>query len=78
MVKTATHQRSSPQKLHLPVDSLAGVGPRVATQLARLSIESIGDLLWHLPLRYENRGQIMPLGAHLVGQSAHTGKSRVS
>ncbi|MDD4966858.1 ATP-dependent DNA helicase RecG [Halothiobacillus sp.] len=70
MVKTATHQRSSPQKLHLPVDSLAGVGPRVATQLARLSIESIGDLLWHLPLRYENRGQIMPLGAHLVGQSA--------
>ena len=69
MVKTATHQRSAPQKLHLPVDSLAGVGPRVAAQLARLSIESIGDLLWHLPLRYENRGQIVPLGPHLVGQS---------
>lgn len=69
MVKTATTSRSAPKQLHHPVTVLVGVGPSVASQLARLSIESIGDLLWHLPVRYENRGQIEPLGAHLVGQS---------
>lgn len=53
-----------------PVDRLTGVGSRVAAQLSRLSINTIGDLLWHLPIRYENRGQIQPLGPQLIGQSA--------
>ncbi|MHB1229882.1 MAG: ATP-dependent DNA helicase RecG [Halothiobacillus sp.] len=57
-------------KLHHSVELLTGVGARVAAQLARLSLTTIGDILWHLPTRYENRGQILPLGAHLVGQSA--------
>jgi len=67
-----TPHRSPPKAGTLmdPVDRLAGVGSRVAVQLARLSIHLIGDLLWHLPLRYENRGQILPLGPHLIGQSA--------
>ncbi|OYY57123.1 MAG: hypothetical protein B7Y53_00190, partial [Halothiobacillus sp. 28-55-5] len=54
--------RAAPLKLADSVELLAGVGVRVAAQLARLSVLTIGDLLWHLPIRYENRGQIMPLG----------------
>ncbi|HQS02332.1 MAG: ATP-dependent DNA helicase RecG [Halothiobacillus sp. 24-54-40] len=61
--------RAAPLKLADSVELLAGVGVRVAAQLARLSVRTIGDLLWHLPIRYENRGQIMPLGSHLLGQS---------
>ncbi|HUN00311.1 MAG TPA: ATP-dependent DNA helicase RecG [Halothiobacillus sp.] len=61
--------RAAPLKLADSVELLAGVGVRVAAQLARLSVLTIGDLLWHLPIRYENRGQIMPLGSYLLGQS---------
>ncbi|MDI6709174.1 MAG: ATP-dependent DNA helicase RecG [Bacillota bacterium] len=38
-----------------PVQYLKGVGPRRAELLARLGIASVGDLLYHLPRRYEDR-----------------------
>src|SRR5688572_21709868 len=37
---------------------LRGVGERVAAKLARLSIFTLSDLLFHFPLRYEDRTQI--------------------
>ncbi len=55
----------------VPVASLRGVGPAVAEKLARLGVESIQDLLFHLPVRYEDRthvsviGELRP-GAHAV------------
>ncbi len=42
---------------------LRGVGPQVAEKLARLGILSIADLLFHLPLRYEDRSHVTPIGA---------------
>jgi ATP-dependent DNA helicase RecG len=33
---------------------LAGVGPAVASRLKRLKIQTVADLLWHLPFRYED------------------------
>lgn len=48
----------------LPVTTLPGASERVAKQLARLGIFTVEDLLFHLPLRYEDRTQIQPL-AHL-------------
>ena len=42
---------------------LRGVGPQVAERLAKLGIHSIEDLLFHLPLRYEDRTRITPIGA---------------
>ena len=35
--------------------SFQGVGPRVSEALGRLGIQSPRDLLFHLPLRYEER-----------------------
>jgi len=54
--------------LALPVSSLHGVGPRVTERLARLGIERVQDVLFHLPLRYEDRTRISPLGGLQMGQ----------
>ncbi|MCK5360473.1 MAG: ATP-dependent DNA helicase RecG, partial [Gammaproteobacteria bacterium] len=50
-----------------PVTILKGVASRVAARLQRLGIETIQDLLFHLPARYEDRTQLKPLGAVEVG-----------
>ena len=42
---------------------LKGVGPKVAEKLARLGLTTQRDLLFHLPLRYEDRTEISPLGS---------------
>lgn len=44
-----------------PVTSLPGVGPALAETLARLGLERIQDLWFHLPLRYEDRTRITPI-----------------
>ena len=46
-----------------PVAVLRGVGPWVAQRLQRLGVERIADLLYLLPVRYEDRTEIQCLGA---------------
>ena len=53
-----------------PLNRLKGVGPRVAEKLARLDIHCIEDLLFHLPLRYEDRTRVVPIGSLRVGDNA--------
>lgn len=38
-----------------PVTSLKGVGPALAKRLGKLGIETVADLLFCLPMRYEDR-----------------------
>lgn len=40
---------------------LRGVGKQMARHLARLDIFSVEDLLWHLPVRYQDRTHIEPI-----------------
>lgn len=42
---------------------LKGVGPKVAEKLRKLGIQSQRDLLFHLPLRYEDRTSVTPVGS---------------
>lgn len=42
---------------------LKGVGPKVAERLERLAIEQVQDLFFHLPLRYEDRTRVVPIGS---------------
>jgi ATP-dependent DNA helicase RecG len=53
-----------------PLTRLKGVGPRVAEKLAKLDIHCIEDLLFHLPLRYEDRTRVLPIGSLRVGDTA--------
>ena len=46
-----------------PVTALSGVGPALAGRLARLGVETVADLLFLLPNRYEDRTHIVPIGA---------------
>lgn len=46
-----------------PVTNLKGVGPAVAEHLAKLHIFTVQDLLFHMPLRYEDRTRVIPIGA---------------
>ncbi|MDH3342351.1 MAG: ATP-dependent DNA helicase RecG, partial [Gammaproteobacteria bacterium] len=50
------------------VQTLKGVGPAVASKLEKLGITTIQDVLFHLPLRYEDRTRVVPIGALQVGQ----------
>ena len=47
---------------------LKGVGPKIAEKMARLGLHNQRDLLFHLPLRYEDRTFISPLGSLQAGQ----------
>ncbi len=46
-----------------PVTRLDGVGPKLAEKLAKLGITQIADVLFHLPMRYEDRTRITPIAS---------------
>jgi ATP-dependent DNA helicase RecG len=52
------------------VTSLRGVGAFLAERLRRLGVERVQDLLFVLPLRYEDRTRIVPIGALAPGLRA--------
>jgi len=61
-----------PEKIILddPVIKLNGVGPKLARTLERLKILHVGDLLFHLPLRYQDRTRLTPIGALRIYHAA--------
>ena len=54
----------------VPVTTLKGVGAALATRLEKIGISNLQDLLFHLPLRYQDRTRITPLGALQFGMDA--------
>src|SRR5687768_6505444 len=45
-----------------PVATLRGVGPALAEKLAKLGVTQVQDLLFVLPMRYEDRTQVSAIG----------------
>ena len=58
------------QTLSDPIASLSGVGARLQEKLARIGVEKIRDLLFHLPYRYLDRTRLTPIGALRPGHEA--------
>ena len=58
----------NPNILEQPVTALRGVGDAVAEKLTRLGIVRVMDLLFHLPMRYQDRTRIYPIASLKVGQ----------
>ncbi|MGV3615790.1 MAG: ATP-dependent DNA helicase RecG [Fimbriimonas sp.] len=57
-------------KLATEVKFLKGVGPRNATGLAKIGLHTVGDVLYHLPRRYEDRSHLPPIGQLRPGEFA--------
>lgn len=47
---------------------LKGVGARQAERLQKLDLQRVGDVLFHLPLRYQDRTRVVPIGSLQPGQ----------
>ncbi|WP_440996403.1 ATP-dependent DNA helicase RecG [Arhodomonas sp. SL1] len=52
-----------------PVTALPRVGRRQGERLARLGIHRVADLLFHLPLRYEDRTRVVPIAELRPGEA---------
>jgi len=50
-----------------PLTVLKGVGPALAGKLEKLGLHHVEDLLFLLPLRYEDRTQLVKIGALIAG-----------
>lgn len=61
---------SKPSLNQYPITELKGVGPKMAERLLKLGILTVQDMLFHLPLRYEDRTRLyaineLPLHSHV-------------
>lgn len=56
--------------LHTPLSTLKGCGPQLAATLRGLGLETLQDLLFHLPLRYEDRSRVVSLNELHEGEDA--------
>ncbi|HEX5207768.1 MAG TPA: ATP-dependent DNA helicase RecG [Steroidobacteraceae bacterium] len=61
---------SSAQQEQRPITALRGVGEALAQRLGRLGVIQVQDLLFVLPLRYEDRTTVVRIGALLPGSRA--------
>jgi ATP-dependent DNA helicase RecG len=57
-------------ELSTPIKFMKRVGERVAVELAKRGVETVEDLLYHLPFRYEDRLNPVPMSALQAGTMA--------
>jgi ATP-dependent DNA helicase RecG len=56
--------------LDTPLQFLKGVGPQRAALLAKKGLATVGDALFHVPLRHEDRTRLRPLASLVPGDKA--------
>ncbi len=61
---------TEPSLANRPIETLSGIGSRQRDKLHKLGLRHVSDLLWHLPLRYEDRTRIHSIAALEVGLNA--------
>ncbi|MEX2054188.1 MAG: ATP-dependent DNA helicase RecG [Candidatus Colwellbacteria bacterium] len=58
-------------KLQLPIEEvLTGTGKRFIRHLKRMGIKTTKDLLWHFPVRYEDRSEFLKISELKEGEEA--------
>jgi ATP-dependent DNA helicase RecG len=58
----------SPVALEAPLTTFPGIGPKTARTLKKLGLETLGDLLWHLPRRYDDYTQLKTINRLWFGE----------
>jgi len=61
---------SNDDLLSTSLQYLKGVGPRRAADLARAGLETVEDLLYRFPIRYEDRSRLQPIASLRPGRPA--------
>ncbi|MDP2705876.1 MAG: DEAD/DEAH box helicase, partial [bacterium] len=56
--------------LETPLDQIKGIGPKFIVKLKSLKIETVKDLLWHFPNRYEDFSKVYPISELTAHQEA--------
>ena len=69
ITQPANHLRQIPE-LNLPLTSLKGIGPERAGLLARKGLNTLFDLLFFVPIRYEDRSRVLPINKTCEGEAA--------
>jgi ATP-dependent DNA helicase RecG len=59
-----------PSRLDAPISSLKGAGPKLTAAAAEIGIETLGDLLWHLPHGHRDRAGIREVADLAIGEQA--------
>jgi ATP-dependent DNA helicase RecG len=58
----------APAAMGAPLTTIAGIGPKSAKTLKKLGLETLGDLLWHLPRRYDDYSQLKTINRLWYGE----------
>ena len=53
----------------IPIRYIKGVGPRKSDSFRKLGIESVSDLFYYLPRRYEDRSRVIPVKEAVPGET---------
>ena len=53
---------------HIPLINLSGIGSSLEKKFHTLGIDTIQDLLFHFPLRYEDRSSSCAIGDVAIGE----------
>ncbi|MFQ5469137.1 MAG: ATP-dependent DNA helicase RecG [Gammaproteobacteria bacterium] len=67
LARTKPSGENNTSLLLRPISCLKGVGDKMTEKLSRLNIITVQDLLFHLPLRYQDRSRLVPIGALRAG-----------
>ncbi|MDA0241924.1 MAG: ATP-dependent DNA helicase RecG [Chloroflexi bacterium] len=59
---------SSAEGFLQPVTNLYGVGPRIATLLAKLGVQTVADMLYLFPRRYDDYSLMKPINKLAIGE----------
>jgi ATP-dependent DNA helicase RecG len=66
------HRKAPRRPMERPVETLKGVGANVGAQLRLRGLSTLGDLVWCLPLGYEDERTVTPMSEVEVGQRVVT------
>jgi len=68
MPDSRASSESVPALNQQPLTILRGVGPKLEQKLNKIGLYTVQDLLFHLPLRYQDRTRIQPMGSLRSGE----------
>jgi ATP-dependent DNA helicase RecG len=71
--RKSTEPRAAPPPsdhpaLEAPLTRIQGIGPKSANTLKKLNLETLGDLLWHLPRRYDDYSKLKTINRLWYGE----------